>query len=407
MRDGIIGLVPMIDQTLADSVGVIDESFLDPVARMRNRLVSRLAYPDDVLLAALAGGTGSGKSSLFNAIAGEDVASTGGVRPTTSHPQALVPGSQASALAGYLDDIGIDDRVADDKHDWLCLIDLPDTDSVEVDHRQRVDTLLPRIDCVIWVVDPEKYRDAALHHGYVAPMAAHQSQFVFVLNQSDRLQEGEVSLVKADLVSALVEDGIESPTVLVTSAQPTAGPSQGVEQLLEYLRHNLGGSVYEKLVVDLEAGCSALIEATGGGSGVEFGSRWEGVVEEAVTRVDARDYSGAGQAVAAFLEVIADESGGVLGKAIDEIAGQAPSVVLSLVSSSQPDETKPVRRRWWGRSTADPSVSAGDSGSERMRSTLETEIGDPVRGLLARKARALASISEFRLALNDLGRRFR
>ncbi|MEX1126899.1 MAG: GTPase, partial [Acidimicrobiia bacterium] len=266
MRDAIIGLLPMIDQALADCVGVVDQRTLEPVAHMRNRMMARLAYPDDMLLAALAGGTGSGKSSLFNAIAGEDVAATGGVRPTTSHPQALVPMSRESAIAGYLDEIGVDDRVSHEGREWLCLIDLPDTDSVEVDHRQRVDSLLPRLDCVVWVVDPEKYRDAALHHGYLAPMAAYHSQFVFVLNQSDRLTDDDISRVKADLVSALVEDGIENPTVFDTVAQPPAGPTLGIEGLLAHLEQELGGSVYEKLLVDLRAGCSSLLEASGDGS---------------------------------------------------------------------------------------------------------------------------------------------
>jgi len=405
MHDRIVGLVPMIDQTLADCVGVIDEQSLEPVAQMRNRLLARLAYPEDVLLAALAGGTGSGKSSLFNAVAGEDVASTSGVRPTTSHPQALVPRSRASGLAGYLDEMGIDDRVADERHDWLCLIDLPDTDSVEVDHRLRVDSLLPRIDCVVWVVDPEKYRDAALHHGYLAPMAAYQSQFVFVLNQSDRLQGEEVSRVKADLVAALLEDGIEEPTVLATVAQPSAGPSLGIDALVDHLKQKLGGSVYEKMLVDLRTGCAALLEAPGGGPGVEFGARWERVVDDAVARIDGGDRSGAGQQLAAFLEGIAEETGGELGRSIGEIAAQAPGLVLAAgTSRGQPAESEP-RRRWWGGRATTPPAPAPDSSSATGRASLETELGDPVRAILTRKARAQASIFELTLAVNELTRR--
>lgn len=408
MRDAIIGLLPMIDQALADCVGVVDERSLEPIAHMRNRMLTRLAFPDDVLLAALAGGTGSGKSSLFNAIAGEDVASTGGVRPTTSQPQALVPLSRASALAGYLDEIGVDDRVSHQGHEWLCLIDLPDTDSVEVDHRQRVDHLLPRLDCVVWVLDPEKYRDAALHHGYLAPLAAYQGQFTFVLNQSDRLRGEDLSRVKADLVTALVEDGIEEPVVLDTAAQPAVGPALGIEALLTHLQENLGGSVYEKLLIDLRAGCSSLLEASGGGSGTEFGARWDEVVDEAVGRVDAGDLSGAGQYVAAFLEEIADETGGELGRSISEVALGAPAVVLGAGSSVLPldgGDSKSRRRSWWGRRATPAAVPATGADSARVRAALESEVGDPVRGLVARRARAQASISELALALNDLTRR--
>jgi len=406
MRDAIIGLLPMIDQALADCVGVVEERALEPVAHIRNRMMARLAYPDDVMLAALAGGTGSGKSSLFNAVAGEDVASTGGVRPTTAHPQALVPMSRAAALAGYLDQIGVDDRVPSRGNEWLCLIDLPDTDSVEVDHRLRVDSLLPRLDCVVWVVDPEKYRDAALHHGYLAPMAAYQSQFIFVLNQSDRLRDQEMSMVKADLVAALAEDGIDDPVVLDTAAQPLAGPSLGIDALLIHLQQKLGRSVYEKLLVDLRTGSSSLMKAPGGGSGAEFGPRWDRVVAETVARVDAGDLSGGGQQVAALLEEIAGEIGGEPGRSIQAIAAQAPASVLAAGSSlSPPAATKP-RPRWrWGRRATTAPVPPADGGSARVRAALETEVGDPVRAILAKKARAQASISELALALNDLTRR--
>jgi hypothetical protein len=404
MHDGLIGLLPLIDQTLADCVGVVDQLSLDRVAHMRKRLAARLAYPDDVLLAALAGGTGSGKSSLFNAIAGEEVAPTGGVRPTTSRPKALVPRSRASALAGYLDQIGIDDRVSHEGHDWLCLIDLPDTDSVEIDHRQRVDSLLPGTDCVVWVVDPEKYRDAALHHGYLAPMADYQNQFVFVLNQSDRLGSEEVAQVKADLTAALLEDGIDGPTVLATAAQPAAGPPSGIETLLVQLREKLGGSMYEKLLVDLRTGSASLLSAPGSGSGVEFEDRWHVVVEDAAARIVAGDRSGAGQAVAAFLEQIAQEIGGDPARSIREMAARAPGTVLAIGPAPAPPAAT-ARRGWWRRRGTTPSVPVTDAGSVGVRAALDNSVGGPVREVLGRRAKAQASIGELTLALNELTRR--
>lgn len=290
------------------------------------------------------------------------------------------------------------------------MIDLPDTDSVEIEHRQRVESLLPRLDCVVWVVDPEKYRDAALHHGYLTPLASYQSQFLFVLNQSDRLRPDDLSRVKADLTAALVEDGIADPVVLDTAAQPAAGPTSGIEALLTHLQVNLGGgSVYEKLLIDLQVGCSSLLEATGGGSGVDFEARWEQVVDETVTMVTGGDLSRAGQQMAVFLEQMADETGGELGRSIGDVALAAPAVVLGLGSAASPPQagvSKPPRRSWWSRRQSAPEVSStGDSPSAQVRATLETEVGDPVRGMLARKARALASISELTLALNNLARR--
>ena len=47
--------------------------------------------------------------------------------------------------------------------DGLVLLDLPDHDSTEVGHRMEVDRLVQLVDMLIWVVDPQKYADAAIH----------------------------------------------------------------------------------------------------------------------------------------------------------------------------------------------------------------------------------------------------
>jgi hypothetical protein len=394
MRDAVISLVPVIDQALADCVGVVGQASLEPVAVMRNRILARLDYPDDVLLAALAGGTGSGKSSLLNAIAGEDIAPTGGVRPTTSQPKALVPSSRAAAVAGYLDLIGVTDRVSRPGHEWLCLIDLPDTDSVEVDHRQRVDALLPQIDCVTWVVDPEKYRDATLHHDFLVPMAAYGGQFLFVLNQRDRLSDDELSRVEADLLSALVEDGIEHPTLIATAAQPQAGPPLGIDRLLAHLQLELGGSVYEKAVMDLRTAADSLLQMLGRGSGAEFDARWSEIVDEVTTQVGSGDLSGASQHLVTFLDDLSAEIGGEIGDAISELAKEAPRVILSAPPDSTPS---PPRQRWWRRSSRE-----GPPQQDTVREALETRIADPARDLLTRRAKAQASVTELALALNNL-----
>lgn len=394
MRDAITGLIPVIDQALADCVGVVDPASLQMVALMRRRIVMRLDYPDDVLLAALAGGTGSGKSSIFNAIAGEDIAPTGGVRPTTSQPKALVPSSRGAAVGGYLDLIGVADRVPHAQHQWLCLIDLPDTDSVEVDHRQRVDALLPQVDSVIWVVDPEKYRDASIHREYVAPMAAYQRQFLFVLNQRDRLSDGELSRVVADLSAALTEDGIQQPTVIATAAQPSAGPALGIEQLLAHLQGDLGGSVYEKAAVDLRISTDSLLQMLGGGSSAEFDVRWGEIVDEVTARADAGDLSDASQLLVAFLDDLADEVGGEIGDAIGGLATEAPGVVLAAAPEAAATSPQP---RWWRRSSGEDPPQ-----QDKLREALEKRIARPTRDLLTRRAKAQASVAELALALNDL-----
>src|SRR5690606_39514054 len=91
--------------------------------------------PEDTIVAALAGGTGSGKSSLFNEIVGTDAAPVGEIRPTTSEPVAAVPDRMKTSFDAYLDHLGIERRVTHPRTGF-CLIDLPDTDSVVVAHRR-------------------------------------------------------------------------------------------------------------------------------------------------------------------------------------------------------------------------------------------------------------------------------
>src|SRR5699024_494546 len=58
----------------------------------------RLALGVDLTVVALVGGTGSGKSSLFNAISGLSFADVGAIRPTTDRAAACVWGGTATEL---------------------------------------------------------------------------------------------------------------------------------------------------------------------------------------------------------------------------------------------------------------------------------------------------------------------
>ena len=52
----------------------------------------------------------------------------------------------------------------------VVLLDLPDHDSTEVSHHLEVDRLIELADLMVWVLDPQKYADAAIHDRYLAPL---------------------------------------------------------------------------------------------------------------------------------------------------------------------------------------------------------------------------------------------
>ncbi|WP_435058111.1 GTPase [Streptomyces sp. bgisy060] len=239
-------------EALAEAGRVLDE------AAARQRLSSQHT------VIALAGATGSGKSTLFNALAGVPVSETGLRRPTTSAPLAL---SWSEGAAGLLDRLAVPSRLrrrplaggaGDTELQGLVLVDLPDHDSAVTAHRDQVDRVLDLVDAVIWVVDPEKYADAALHERYLRPLAGHAEVTFVVLNQVDRLGTEATDLVLDDLRRLLDEDGMAlgehgepGATVLAVSALT----GEGVPELRELLARFVQGRTASesRLAADVDA----------------------------------------------------------------------------------------------------------------------------------------------------------
>jgi GTP-binding protein EngB required for normal cell division len=371
MREAWAGLLEKADLAVAACAGVVEEGLLESSTGTIREARLRLAYPEEVTVVALVGGTGSGKSSLLNAMMGAEIAETGSIRPTTSAPVAVTPRAAGESLDGYLGHLGVAKVHHEGPLHWLCLIDMPDTDSIEVGHRLEVERLLPVLDAVAWVIDPEKYRDANLHREHIAPLAAHDSQFVFVLNQADRLDGTATRAVTADLLRALGEDGISDPALVVTAADPPAGPPRGIDDLLDALAERAGTpeSVYRKIQGDLAEMAESLLAATGG-SGLDFETRALAAVEQATLAISNGEETEAVLGLTTFLDEIASEAG-------DALAGQIEAMAIRV----------PIEVR---RAAEGEGPPLGDS------------VLAPVRSLLRRRARANAALADLALALQSM-----
>ncbi|MET7297069.1 YfjP family GTPase [Streptomyces griseoloalbus] len=206
-------------EALRELVGLsrarLDHRTLAQAGRVLDESAARRRLSGQHTVVAIAGATGSGKSQLFNALAGVPISETGVRRPTTAAPIAC---SWSDGAASLIERLGIPPRLrrrplqatadADERLRGLVLVDLPDHDSAAVQHREQVDRVLGLVDAVIWVVDPEKYADAMLHERYLRPMAAHAEVMFVVLNQIDRLPGEAAEQVLDDLRRLLDEDGI-------------------------------------------------------------------------------------------------------------------------------------------------------------------------------------------------------
>ena len=142
------------------------------------------------------------------------------------------------------------------------LLDLPDHDSTEVAHRLEVDRLVGLVDVLVWVLDPQKYADAAIHDRYLRPLARHGDVMVVVLNQVDRLAPADVPDAVADVRRLLADDGLPDVPVLAVSA--TAGTG------LDRLRDVLTGAVaahraaLRRIAADLDTVSATLADVVGG-----------------------------------------------------------------------------------------------------------------------------------------------
>ena len=215
---------------------------------VRSGAEARLGYPADAYVLALIGGTGVGKSSLLNALAGEPVTLASARRPTTDEAVAWIPTESRADLDQLLDWLAVSQVV---EHDdglvpGVAILDLPDIDSVDQKHRDRVELLLPKVDAVVWVTDPEKYHDAVLHDDFLRRWIPRLDHQAIVVNKSDRLGGDGSSAVRRDLQrdleTRLAVAGRRRPPIIVTSAL------RGHEELGE-LKRWLGKQVEAKRVV--------------------------------------------------------------------------------------------------------------------------------------------------------------
>ena len=228
---------------------------------------ARLGFPSDAYVLALVGGTGVGKSSLLNALAGTDVSAASVRRPTTDRPVAWLHDAARDELEGLLAWLDVDPAdVRSGSGSGLggatelgsvAILDLPDLDSTAADHRRRVDAILPRVDAVLWVTDPEKYADAALHDDFLTTWVPRLDRQLVVLNKADRLTAADGEAVRRDLERDLARlssrdanrpDGTGPPVVLASATARPGGDGSGADGVHE-VRRWLGDQIETKAIV--------------------------------------------------------------------------------------------------------------------------------------------------------------
>ncbi len=305
----------LLDEVLETGAGRFPTDVADRAEALSSNAAARLGHGTSFTVVALAGATGSGKSSMFNALAGADLAPSSAIRPTTSVARAAVFGEGGQSLLDWLaigqrHRLGSGAATADGSResassdgsdgsdgspdaalkankvvtetdktfnvsgnaagntyldtgelDGLILLDLPDHDSTASAHKREVERLVEVVDVFCWVVDPQKYADAALHEEYLQRFAGHGAVTLVALNQIDRLSAEERRLCIADLQKLLLDDGFVGVRVVPTSAKT----GEGVNDLRRELSARVAErrAVVKRIDADVDWVASELFGATG------------------------------------------------------------------------------------------------------------------------------------------------
>ncbi|MBX2881152.1 MAG: 50S ribosome-binding GTPase [Granulosicoccus sp.] len=196
-------------------LGLVSSSTVETLASLSEQTPANLFDRNErPLVVGFFGGTGVGKSTLLNRLAGESIARTGVERPTSRE------------VTLYLhDSVSIDHLPADfpldkihtathgnDENRHILWIDMPDFDSSESANREQVHNWLPHIDLLIYVVSPERYKDdngwrLLLEHGQ-------RHAWCFVINHWDKGSDVQ----RQDFTRMLAEAGLDKPLLFCTDS---------------------------------------------------------------------------------------------------------------------------------------------------------------------------------------------
>lgn len=230
-----------------------------PPARQCAALVRRLTERTDTLrvrlqaplVVATLGGTGTGKSTLVNAIAGGEVTQAGRERPTTRRPTLICSTRCEPETFGFhADEVHVVKRDLPALHD-LVILDCPDPDTTEDEESAgsnlaRLRKMLPHCDVLLVTTTQQKYRSARVLEELAS--AAPGARLVFVQTHADTSDD-----VRDDWRALLSEEYRVGDMFFIDSLQALTEAKAGMEphgefaRLMDLLTRELAGTAANRI----------------------------------------------------------------------------------------------------------------------------------------------------------------
>ncbi|HFD87792.1 MAG TPA: hypothetical protein ENJ35_08980 [Gammaproteobacteria bacterium] len=233
--------------TEAVEAGWLKRDALTQVESIEQQQVGELfrQHPHRPLIVGLFGGTGVGKSSLLNRLAGEKIARAGVERPT-SHEVTLYLHKDFQLDLLPADLPTQETRIAyhsRPERRLIAWLDMPDIDSTATHNQEIVKTWLPYVDWIIYVVSPERYYDDI---GWrFLQQRAQRHAWIFVMNHWDQGREEQIE----DFRRRLQTEGFKDPLILRTIGVQTDQPDDfdKLEEIINNAINRYGLDILQQL----------------------------------------------------------------------------------------------------------------------------------------------------------------